>query len=249
MKYLIVPMIAAASTLSAFADFDELMKQGDAYDRKSECGPALDSYIPAEKLQPNNAGLLVKISRQYALRMADLPTDAQKLGSGRTALGYAERALALQPNECDPNLCVAVCLGKMTPYLSAREKVEASRRIKAATEKAVKIAPNNDLAWHMLGRWHQSLANIGGATRAVAGMVYGGVPAASNDEAVRCFNKAIALNPDRLIHMVELGRTYALMGRKEEARKYLEKGLAMPNKEKDDPETKARARASLKDIS
>ena len=40
------------------------------------------------------------------------------------------------------------------------------------------------------------------------------------------------------MHYIELGRIYAQMGRKEEARKYIHKGLAMPEQEKDDPEMK-----------
>ena len=57
--------------------------------------------------------------------------------------------------------------------------------------------------------------------------------------------KAIALNPKRLMHYIELGRIYAQMGKKEEARQFINKGLAMPDTEKDDPETKQRGRETL----
>ncbi|MEY3897337.1 MAG: hypothetical protein RLZZ214_2858 [Verrucomicrobiota bacterium] len=249
MKILLIPLIALCGMVSAAADFADLMKSGDAHDAKFQCDEALKYYLPAEKIEPKNADLLVKIARQYALRMADLPTDADKLASGRKALAYAERAVAAAPNECDPHLSVAICLGKITPYLGNRETVEVSRKIKIAAEKAVKLNPKNDYAWHLLGRWHQSLANIGGATRALAGIIYGGLPAASNETAVECFRRAIALNPKRLVHVVELGRTYGMMGRKDEAKRYLQTGLAMPNQDKDDPETKQRGKASLKEIS
>ncbi len=249
MKLLLIPLAALLSSLSAFGDFAELVKSGDAHDARFQFDDALKYYLPAEKLEPKDPELLVKISRQYALRMNDLPKESDRIASGRTALAYAERALAAAPNECDPNLSVAICLGKLTPYLGAREKVEASRRIKLTADRAVKLDPKNDYAWHLLGRWHQSLANIGGATRTLAGIVYGGLPAASNEQAVECFKKAIALNPKRLLHVVELGRTYQMMGRNAEAKKYLQTGLAMPDKEKDDPETKRRGRVSLKEIS
>jgi hypothetical protein len=49
--------------------------------------------------------------------------------------------------------------------------------------------------------------------------------------------------------VIELGRTYAMMGRKAEAKQYLEQGLSMPEKEKDDAETKQRGRESLKELS
>ena len=249
MKFLFIPLIVSFSVSFAFADFAELVKSGDVHDAKFQFDQALTYYLPAEKLEPNNAALLVKISRQYALRMNDLPREADKVASGRKALSYAERAVAAAPGECDPHLCVAICLGKLTPFLGAKEKVEASRKIKVAADKAVKLNPKSDYAWHLLGRWHQSLAHIGGTTRALAGIIYGGLPAASNEQAVEYFKKAMALNPQRLLHVVELGRTYEMMGRKAEAMKYLQLGLAMPNKEKDDPETKQRGKASLKEIS
>jgi len=249
MKILIIPLIALTTAVSAHADFAELMKSGDDHDAKFQFDDALKDYLPAEKLEPDNGALLVKISRQYALRMNDLPTDADKIASCRKGLAYAERAVAVAPGECDSHLSVAICLGKLTPFLGAREQVEASRKIKVAADQAVKLDPKSDYAWHLLGRWHQSLANVGGATRVFARIIYGGLPAASNEQAVDCFKKAMALNPKRLLHVVELGRTYAMMGRKADAKKYLQLGLSMPNKEKDDPDTKRRGSASLKEIS
>ncbi len=244
----IIPAIILLSAIHAAADFETLVRNGDAHDAQFQFDQALGYYLPAEKLAPDNAALLVKISKQYVLRMKDLPQKEDKIASVRQGLTYAERARASAPGECDPHLSVAICLGKLTPFLGAREKIEVSRKIKISADMAVKLGPENDYAWHILGRWHQSLANIGGATRALAGIVYGGLPAASNDEAVKCFQKAIALNPTRLIHVVELGRTYAMMGRTAEAKRYLQTGLAMPEREKDDPETKQRGRASLNTI-
>ena len=76
-------------------------------------------------------------------------------------------------------------------------------------------------------------------------MLYGELPVGTNEEAVACFAKAIAINPRRLRHYVELGRTYAQMDQYDNARKYLMKGLSMPNTEKDDPEVKTLGRDAL----
>lgn len=233
----------------SFGNVTELVKQGDAYDAKYQPDEALRYYLPAEKLDPSNAALLVKIARQYAFRMSDLPAKEQKMASGRTALAYAERAVRAAPDECDPHLSVAICWGKLTPFLSTKESIEASRRIKESSENAVRLDPRNDYAWHLLGRWHQSLAGIGGVTRTLAALVYGGIPAASYAEAVKCFQTALKLQSDRLIHHIELGRTFAAMGRKDDAVRHLRKGLAMPDIEKDDPETKQRGRSTLEQIS
>jgi Flp pilus assembly protein TadD len=79
----------------------------------------------------------------------------------------------------------------------------------------------------------------------LAGLVYGDLPKGSNEEAERAMKKAIALNPKRLMHYIELGRIYAQMKRNEEAREFINKGLGMPDTEKDDPETKQRGRETL----
>ncbi len=227
---------------------EELIQQGDKYDASYDAEEALKYYLPAEQAQPQNASLLVKIARQYVYRMSDMPDKASQIASGRKALTYAERAVKLAPNECDSHLALAICWGKLTPLVGARESVEASRQIETAAKKAVKLNPQNDYAWHMLGRWHQALAQVGTLTRGIVKVIYGGLPEASNEEAVQCFEKAISLNSNRLIHYIELGRTYAQMGRGSEAKKEIEKGLAMPSKEKDDPESKARGKATLAQI-
>jgi Flp pilus assembly protein TadD len=79
-------------------------------------------------------------------------------------------------------------------------------------------------------------------------MMYGSLPKGSNEEAERDMKKAIALNPNRLMHYIELGRIYAQMGRKDDARQFINKGLAMPDAEKDDPETKERGRETLQKL-
>lgn len=248
MNWPLILITALVVTTHASGDYAELVRQGDAHDAKFQPDEALRYYLPAEQLAPANAALLVKIARQHVYRMPELPSKSDKIAAGRAALAYAERAVKAAPDECDPHLSVAICWGKLTPYLGSKESIAASRRIKTAADNAARLNPRSDYAWHLLGRWHQELAQIGGLTRALALVVYGGLPAASNEEAVRCFQKALALRPDRLIHHIELGRTYAAMGRKDDARKFLRQGLAMPNTEKDDPETKRRGKAALAEL-
>ena len=97
--------------------------------------------------------------------------------------------------------------------------------------------PHNDLGWHILGRWYQGLAEVDPLHRVMA-QALGGLPPANFEEAATCFEKAIQLNPNRLMHYIALGTVYVEMGKKEEGCRLIQKGLAMENTEKDDPETK-----------
>ena len=59
------------------------------------------------------------------------------------------------------------------------------------------------------------------------------------------WRKAIEINPNRLMHYIELGCAYAHMGRTDEARSLIGKGLTMRETEKDDPETKRQGQELL----
>lgn len=39
----------------------------------------------------------------------------------------------------------------MSLILGSREKMEASRKVKAAVDRAISLDPHNDLAWHVFG--------------------------------------------------------------------------------------------------
>lgn len=237
-------LLLAAGPLRA-ESVDELLRKGDAYDVKLQAGEALKCYLPADKADADNVRILTRIARQYRHLMQDAKSKDEKLRLGKLSLVYAQRAAALGPNDCEAQLSPAISYGKMLPILSSKEQVDASPRIKAAADRALAIDPRNDSAWHILGRWNRVLADVGAVKRALAGAIYGKLPVGSLPEAERCLNKAIAIDPTRLMHYIELGRIYAQEGRKEDARRLFNKGLAMPNVEKDDPEMKVIGREAL----
>jgi tetratricopeptide (TPR) repeat protein len=224
---------------------DELIAKGDAFYVKLQAAEALKFYLPAEKLEPNNVRLLVRISREYRHLMSDATQPEQKFSLGTSAVDYAKRAVALDPNDPEAQLAVAISYGKMQPICGNRQRFEASRIIKTAADKAIKIDPSSDLGWHVLGRWHLAIADVNSFERAMAQMAFGKLPDSTYQEAAQCFQKAIELNPNRLMHYIELGVVFARMGRPEDARACINKGLAMQNTEKDDPETKRQGKELL----
>jgi tetratricopeptide (TPR) repeat protein len=227
---------------------DDLIKKGNDLDLKLKAAEALDFYLAAEKLEPKNASLLCRIAKQYRHLMVDATTREEKLRLGGLGLDYAQRAAALAPNDSEAQLSPAISYGKMVPLQGMKEQIESARRIKDSVDKAIKLDPDNDLAWNVLGRWNKVLADVNGLKRAVGSLLFGELPTGSNAEAVFCFQKAIEINPNRLMHYIELGQTYAQMGKTADARRLINKGLAMPNVEKDDPEIKRRGRETLAEL-
>jgi len=252
MKYLtLLPCAFITLTLLGVSSYvkadpgEDLIKQGDVCDAKLHAADALKFYLDAEKTQPKNALLLVSIARQYRHLMSDATDEQEKQRLGNLAFDYSKRAEALAPSEAQTHLAVAISYGKIVPFLSNREKIEASPRIKAALDKALRLDPQNDIAWHVLGRWYEELAEVGSMRRALAKMAYGELPTGTFEDAARCFEKAVRLNPSRPMHFIALGVSYARLGRCSDARRCLEKGLALPNTEKDDPAMKHTGRQEL----
>ena len=224
---------------------DAMIAKGDPLDQKMEAAEALKYYLPALKQDPNDVALLDRIARQYRHLMADAPAKEEKLRLGHLSLDYAKRGAELAPNNSEAQLSPAISYGKMLPYMSSSDQVDAAPRIKAACQRSLELDAKNDNAWHILGRWNRSIADIPAVKKVLASVFFGKLPEATNEEAEKCLLKAIAINPHRAIHFIELGHIYVDMGRKEEARKYLEKGLSMPNQEKDDNDAKEVGRELL----
>ena len=240
--------LALASTGMGAESAGELIQKGDVFYAKLQAAEALKFYLPAEKLDPNNVRLLVRIARQYRHLMSDATKVSEKLQLGNVAVCYAQRAVALAPNDPEAQLALAISYGKMLPIEGNKQRFINSGLIKIAVDKVIELDPTNDLAWHVLGRWYLALADVGTLKRAWARVAYGELPTAKYEDAVACFEKAIELNPNRLMHFIELGRAYAQMGRDADARKFITRGLAMPETEKDDPETKKLGREILKKL-
>ncbi len=239
-------LLACASVRSETPD--KLLQLGNECDVKLEAAQALKYYKELEALQPDNADVHVRIARQYRHLMADASSSSEKMKLGNLALEHGRKAASLAPGDSDAQLSCAISYGKMVPLLSNKEQVACSKMIKEGAEKAIKLNANNDLAWHILGRWHRNVASVGSVKRTLAAMVYDSLPTATNEDAVKCLKMAVKLNPKRLMHFIELGRAYAQMGFPDEAKVYIRKGLSMPCREKDDNAVKEAGRETLAEL-
>lgn len=239
------PVLLLLSVSLVAATPDELLKEGDTHEAKLKTQAALDCYLAAEKAQPHNPALLVRVARQYRHLMGDAPAASDKMRLGNMALAYSNRAAAAAPRNSDAVLAPAISYGRLVKYLPKKDQVVASKIIKAGAEKAVVLDPRNDLAWHVLGRWHRIACEVGSVKRALAGMIYDKLPPSSIDDSAKYLETAVKLNPKRVMHHIELGKTYAQMGRNDDARRSLNKGLSLPANEKEDMALKQSGRETL----
>jgi regulator of microtubule dynamics RMD1/3-like protein len=234
-------LLQAEDTDSTIED----LAPGDALELKLQTKDALQVYLDLEKNGETGSILLCRIAREYAELMLDTDSKAEKERLGEIALSYAKRAVVADPASGNAYLSLSICYGRLANFQDNRKKLEYAREVKSNAEEALLLDPKLDYADYVLGAWNYEMANLNVVLRDMAIVVYGKLPAASNQKAVDYLLQAIALAPQRVAHHIELGRAYAAMGKKDLARAELNAGLALPSVERDDEITKTRGRDAL----
>lgn len=243
----LLPLLFMASALLENARGD-LIRKADALDGRNQNAAALEIYLAVLKEQGESAELLQRIAKQQSQLISDASSRNQKLRLARESVRNAERAVELDPKSGVARLTLAICLGRLANLESPRERIRLAERVRTEAEYAARLDPRQDYAWHVLGRWHYEMATLNPALRLIAKSLFGKLPEASLDQAAYYFQKAIASGPPRVVHHVELGRTLLELGRVEEGLREIRTGLALPSREKEDNETKARGRAALRKV-
>jgi tetratricopeptide (TPR) repeat protein len=225
-------VFAVALPLCGQTAADYILK-GDEFYAQFDNEKALEQYQLALQAEPENYEALWKASRAL-FDVADLMDAKQPAGAEKQrkmfteSVKYARQAIKANPDDTWGHFFLSAAMGMHVLTLGKKEQINMSKTIKAEIEKAIALDPQNDLAYHALGRWHRRMAEIGGMQRFLGGMIYGSIPKGSFEESEKNFLKAVELKPDYTNHHLELGRTYLALKKKDLAAQEFQKCLDAP---------------------
>jgi Tfp pilus assembly protein PilF len=188
--------------------------------------------------ETNSVESLCAQTKQYCDEMHATKSEAEQKILAAKALDCATRAVAADTNSATAHLCLAVAYVKNFQFVDTRTAISYSRGIKAEAETAIRLDPKNDVSYYLLGRWHYGVANMNFIYKGLVKLIYGGLPHASNELAKENFLKAIALAPNRIIHHLELAKTYHVTGQNELALAELKKCAELSPTDRDDADAK-----------
>jgi Flp pilus assembly protein TadD len=237
--------LVCGGALAASPQAELLIEQGDAAVRAMDAQGALALFDQAAQVDPDDVGILLRISQQCSNLIAVAKSPAEAEAYAKRSLDVAKQAVALAPDNAKAHLGLAVAYGRMTDYEPDQARVEDSRQVKAEAEKALALDPNDDFVYHVLGRWNYAVATLNPILKLLAKFVYGGMPDASLEEAVRDYQKAIELAPQRVIHHHELARAYVALGQMDDARKEWETELTLKPEDNEGVKDQNEAREEL----
>lgn len=206
---------------------------------------AFGKFKEVLKIQPANVYALNKCS-ELCSRIGKRVKDSRMSEDYYTAAKtYAGIALKINPNNSESNCVMAIALGRSSLNKSGKEKINSAKEIKKHVDAAIKNDPKNFKAWHVLGRWHYELSNLNGFERTAVKIFFGGLPAASLNEAIMAFEKSQSITGGFILNYFEMAKAYKKHNQPSKAIAALTKMLTMPNQTEDDPIIKEDSRKLL----
>ncbi|MDX2207467.1 MAG: tetratricopeptide repeat protein [Gemmatimonadales bacterium] len=161
-----------------------------------------DGYEP-------NWRLAMVLVDQGRLTPDDVPSAARDT-LYRLAESYARRAVEANPNAADGHFVLATAMGQASLTMSKRDRVERATEIRISALRAVQIDTTHSGAWHVLGRWHAEIQRLNGVEKFFARAFLGAefFDVASWEAAEDCLRRAVAYDPNRIVHRLDLAEVF-----------------------------------------
>jgi tetratricopeptide (TPR) repeat protein len=146
--------------------------------------------------------------------------DTRRMDYYARATSYARRAVAVNANDAEGHFHLARALGRTALALGPRDRVKYAIDVRNHALEALRLTPRHAGALHVMGVWNAEVMRLNGFARAVAKTFMGGqvFNTASWPDAVRYLEQAVSIEPNRLVHHLDLARIYRDAGRTADAR-------------------------------
>lgn len=168
---------------------------------------ALGEYKAVLRVWPQQLTALIRCG-DLSCRIGNRQTDPEKkIGYFKAGYQYAQTAYRVDSTNSEVNIVMAFSLGRMVLIQTNKERVTAANDIKRYAENAIRYDPANFKAYHILGRWHYEVSRLGFLERMFARWFYGSLPEASLADAIRNYEKSMALRPDFMLNYLELAKS------------------------------------------
>ena len=241
---LLVPAVARSQTAA------ERVALGDKELSAFRPAAALEYYVAAVALEPTNGDALGKASRASVDIGEQATNGAKRKELFKNGEQYARRAVEASPNDPEVYFHLARAIGQTALSVGVRERIKLATEIRSLALKALALDANHAGALHVMGVWNAEVMRLSGIERFFAKNVLGGrvFSQASWKDAISYMEKAVAVDPTRLTHHLDLGLIYDDVGEKAKARAQFEFVLSGAQTDFNDPKYKREAEVALKSL-
>lgn len=249
-KTLTLFMLIAVGYSAAAQNSEELYTKAYKLKLEYKYKDAFPLFQALCKIDSNNVNYLQYASYCYSkFGYYYVVGDAEKMKYYKNAEYLAKKAIKINEASADAHYAYAMALGRINENASSKQKIANAKLIKAQVDRAIALNPKLAGAYHILGRWHRTIAGFNAIEKAMINSFFGGVPpGGSYDDAIKAFITAISIEPKYMNHQFELAQTYYEMGKEVEAKLWAKKALEITPTNDDDIKAKKDCEALLKKL-
>ena len=253
LQLLSILLLAVFGLSTSFAQtVEELLKQGDQFVEDYQNQKALDTYLKADKISPNNWEVLWRISRAHVDLGEKMPdkTDAQKDEQEKVyqkAFEYADKSVKNGSGQSITYVRRAIANGRIALFQGVFSAVGTVNDVKEDCEKAIQLGNGGNyvqaLAHYVLGRTHSKVCEKSYLVRLPIGLGWG-----DTEEAIRLLEIANKLKPNFRMFMFELAKAYVEEDEYDKAKELLKKIEKTPKVDEDDDKVLTDAKKLYEEI-
>ena len=216
---------------------------------------ALAHFRAAYAIDTSNYEVLWKTARELVDIAKQIEGEDDSSRHRRDSLymearAFGEAAVRRNPGGADGHFMIGQALGRLSRTKGGKERVHFARIIYDEGMKAIELDSTHDGAYHLIGAWHAEVKRLSWIQRKAAALLFGGGFLAKGNwhDAQAYLEKAVALDPRKIFHRLELGEVYIDLGQYSKARAELRAVSTLPVTDVLDPEYKKEAAQLLEDI-
>lgn len=221
---------------------------GDRARATMDASGALRHYEAAVQADSTDAEALWRASNE-AVDLGEFD-PATRDSLYRLGEQYARRAVQANGKSPMARFALAKALGRRAQSLGPLDRVRYAAAVRGEAREALSLDSLNAGALHVMGMWHAEIMRLSGLSRFVAKTLLGGriFGEANWNDATEHLERAAALEPERIVHRLELASIYAETGDKAKAREQYQVAGRLKPLEYNDKRYQDRARRSLKEL-
>mgnify|MGYP001551546618 CR=1 FL=1 len=211
-RYLMIGSMLALAAVAAGAQtpVDQHIAEGDSAHIALDPTSALMHYEAALAADSTSYAALWRASRE-AVDLGEFePDKAKRKEYYAQGERFARRAVAADSTGAEGHFALARALGRVALTLGAKDRVKYGKDVRTQALDALEYDSLHAGALHVLGRWNAEIMRLSGFSRFFAKAFLGGgiFGQASWDSAVSYMEKSVAVDPDRLVHHLDLAEIY-----------------------------------------
>ena len=220
---LLAAMLWVTRTAAAQSAAEHIALGDNAHDARNST-EALAHYEAAIKTDSTSYEALWKAAREEVDLGEFNSSKEERSRLYASAERHARRAVAVNPNDAEGHFHLARSIGRNALTMGTRDRIKFAKEVRNEALESLKLNPKHPGSLHVMGLWNAEVMRLNGFSRMIAKNFLGGAifGQASWKEAVRYMEESATVEPNRLVHHLDLGKIYLDVGDKTKAREQFE---------------------------